>query len=189
MQIVLMRHGRPQLDLDDLRGQRIAPLEIKQILLDYEQADLASDSFPSLEAVEIAKGCASHFSSHLPRAVSSVERLGLPHEVTCRSVFAETTMPHTMWPRPKLDAFIWSVAFRLAWLVGFSQNGEAFDRAKQRAIDAADLVENAAKTHGDSFLLGHGIMNRVIGMELKRRKWNKAFSNGSQYWSYVVFEK
>ncbi|MCZ4271114.1 histidine phosphatase family protein [Maritalea porphyrae] len=189
MKIILMRHGRPLFDLDELRGQKFAPSDITQILLDYEQTDLAPDCSPPNDAIELANACAAHFSSQLPRAMASIERLGLRHKAQTDPLFAESSMPHTHWTRPKLDVLIWSVTFRLAWLVGFSQNGESYAHAKQRAIDAVEMLENAAQQHGDVFLLGHGIMNRVLGRELKRRGWRKSSANGSGYWSHMVFEK
>ena len=121
-----MRHGRPLFDLDELRGQKFAPSDITQILLDYEQTDLAPDCSPPNDAIELANACAAHFSSQLPRAKASIERLGLRHKAQTDPLFAESSMPHTLWTRPKLDALIWSVTFRLAWLVGFSHALEIF---------------------------------------------------------------
>lgn len=184
-----MRHGRPDLDLDELRGQKFAPIEVASILADYEKSELADDVFPSPEAVAAANACVSHFTSTLRRALTSAERLGFIETVQVNAVFAETPMPHTRWGRPKLDALTWSVAFRLAWLVGFSQNGEPISEAKQRAAEGAVLLENSATQTGSSFLLGHGIMNRLLGSELKRKGWQKVLSNGSKYWSHVVYEK
>ncbi len=183
-----MRHGRPELDLDELRKQKVAPADFAPVLAKYEVGDLANGSLPHEEAIAIAKACSRHFTSTLRRARTSCERLGIANDVTTHELFVESPIPHTNWQQPKFGALTWSIIFRVAWLVGFAQNGEAISDAKRRGAQGADLLEKAA-AEGDAFLLGHGIMNRVLGGELKRRGWCKTTSNGEDYWSFAIFEK
>nr|WP_244309277.1 hypothetical protein [Pseudomonas duriflava] len=51
------------------------------------------------------------------------------------------------------------------------------------------LVSLSEEASGTVLLLGHGIMNRLIAKQLKRRGWEQNVKQGSDYWSYAIFEK
>lgn len=89
---------------------------------------------------------------------------------------------------PKLNFLCWAMIFRLCWLFGFAKNGEPIHEAKERARLGANYLSALANQHESVFLLGHGIMNRLIAKQLKSQGWKQTESTGESYWSYSVFE-
>jgi broad specificity phosphatase PhoE len=76
----------------------------------------------------------------------------------------------------------------LAWVCGFSKNGESFKDAKLRSKLAADILEQTANDTRSVLHVGHGIMNHLLIKELRRRKWLVKGHTGEKYWSYTVLE-
>ncbi|MBU0654534.1 MAG: histidine phosphatase family protein [Gammaproteobacteria bacterium] len=62
---------------------------------------------------------------------------------------------------------VWVVVLRIAWFAGYAQNGESFPSARQRAQVATQHLTQLAAEHGSVLLVGHGIMNRLLGRALR----------------------
>ncbi|WFE89217.1 histidine phosphatase family protein [Roseibium porphyridii] len=189
MQIVLMRHGKPELDLDACKKEWVSPKTVGEIVKRYETAALSSDSIPPLASKAIAGSCAIALSSNLPRATLSIERLGLKDRAVIDPEFRESDLPFLEWKRPKLSFFSWALIFRLLWFFGFSQNGESIQDAKIRAQKCAASLCDAAAKHSSAVLLGHGIINRLIARELTGLGWQKVQRTSEDYWSFSIYEK
>jgi len=70
------------------------------------------------------------------------------------------------------------------WLCGFSRNVESLSLAKQRAVQAADiLVTSAEESNGPVLLMGHEVMNRLIAKELISLGWKDGCRQGNGYWN------
>lgn len=183
-----MRHGKPKLDLEAIKSQRMPAIRLGEIVKKYEMSDLDFSYTPSADSIHIAKECISSVSSDLPRAISSSKLLGHEETNISNSCFRESALPYLEWSSLKLTFFTWAIIFRLAWLCGLSKNGESFKNAKLRSKLCADKLENSAKNAWPVLHVGHGIMNRLIIKELKRRKWVVKDHTGENYWSYTVLE-
>ncbi|MGJ8528437.1 histidine phosphatase family protein [Maritalea sp.] len=188
MKIILMRHGRPEIDLDALRFRWVTANEFGQVIRAYETGDLAEDSTPPNLAVNSANAVNAHFCSDLERAKTSCKRLGLDQNVSIDPMFSEAGMPFTEGRILRLPILMWSILFRLGWLFGFHANAMPFREIKLRAAQAVDLLIEAAEQHQDILLVGHGIFNRLIGSELDKRHWTLIAANGEGYWSQTVYE-
>ena len=188
MKIVLMRHGRPELDLDALLKQRVSAAEVGKIVKEYEMSDLAKNQKPSLSALDEVKAAGYVISSDLPRAVQSVEELQGHDKLLIDSSFRESSLPYFISNWPRLSLFTYFLLFRLAWLLGFSSNGESIRDARKRAASNASKLLDLARAHGSVVLLGHGIMNRLIARELKRSGMVCSEQSKEKYWSYAVFQ-
>ncbi|WP_145997836.1 hypothetical protein [Vibrio sp. vnigr-6D03] len=188
MKIVLMRHGQPELDLHSLKSQRFSSHDLGSLVLEYESSDLNFSTLPSEQAIKAAQGCNIAVSSQLPRAISSVRMLGVEEVHHVQKCFRESDLPYLNWQTPKLNFLCWAVIFRLCWLFGFAKNGEPIHEAKERARLGANYLSALANQHESVFLLGHGIMNRLIAKQLKSQGWKQTESTGESYWSYSVFE-
>lgn len=189
MQIVVMRHGKPEIDLEQLKKKRVSAAQTGTIINSYENAGLSSEEVPTEAASAIAQMCNVAFSSHLPRAFDSIHRLGIQSKTTFDHAFAESALPYLEWHWPRLSFFTYCILFRLLWLLGFSKNGESIRSAKERAKACATKLEEQAEAADNVLLLGHGIMNRLITHELKRKGWNCDQPGNESYWSYLVFRK
>ena len=188
MKIVIMRHGRPVLDLEAIKSQRMPSAQLGQIVNAYELSDLDPMGAPDEDSICVAKECAISISSDLPRAISSSKLLGFEGTNRVEPCFREPALPHMEWRRPKLALYSWAILFRLAWLCGFSKNGESIHETKARSRLGADKLELFARESEAVLHVGHGIMNRLLVRELRRRKWLVKKRTGEKYWSYTILE-
>jgi broad specificity phosphatase PhoE len=183
-----MRHGKPNLDLEEIKYQKMPAARLAKIVYEYERADLDRLNLPLNDPLTIASKCAISVCSDLPRAISSINMLGLQRINQIDPIFRESALPYLEWQRPNLTFFSWAIIFRLAWLCGFSRNGESIWEAKVRAKRGAKILEDFAKDKTTVLHVGHGIMNRLLIKELKRRSWQVKARTGEKYWSYTVLE-
>lgn len=183
-----MRHGRPEVDLEGLLKQRVSAAEVGKIVSEYEMSGLSESSQPSLSAQDEVKASGYVICSDLPRAVQSVEKLQGGDKLMIDSSFRESSLPYLASSWPRLSLFTYFLLFRLAWLLGFSANGESMRAARKRARSNASKLHELARKHGSVVLLGHGIMNRLIARELKRSGMTCIERSNEKYWSYTVFE-
>jgi broad specificity phosphatase PhoE len=188
MKIVIMRHGKPILDLEEIKYQKIPASQLAKIVDKYERTDLDLTNLPHDDTLLMAAECAVSVCSDLPRAISSIKVLGLEKITKIDPTFRESALPYLELKRPKLSFFTWAIIFRLAWLCGFSKNGESIMKAKARAKCGTKILEDFAKEKTAVLHVGHGIMNRLLIKELKRRNWQVKERTSEEYWSYTVLE-
>lgn len=183
MRIILMRHGKP--DLADSKS--LASHEFHQWISAYNHAPLCEQSAPNAEVQRIANKCALTVCSHLRRSQESAQRLGLTifHS---DEIFREMEMPHGKLYLPKLPPAFWAVLFRCLWFLGYRCNSESFSAARQRAVIAAQQLQDLARQHESVIFIGHGLFNRFVAKELRRKGWRGSANPGARYWEYSVYQ-
>ncbi len=189
MQIILMRHGKPELDLESLKQQKVSARQVGEIVASYEFSGLSSTATPTEAASTVADECSAAFSSDLKRATDSIQKLGIQAKTTYDDVFREPALPYLNLGWPKFSFFTYCILFRVLWFLGFSANGESYNSAKRRARTCAKILRKSAKEEGRVLLLGQGMMNRLIARELRGRGWYNAQHGDDGYWSFTVFRK
>ncbi|MCM2567088.1 MULTISPECIES: histidine phosphatase family protein [Janthinobacterium] len=176
-----MRHGEPRL----AKGRWIAPLQMGQWINLYNQSIIKEGGIPA-QCAAAALSASTIVASTAPRACSSARALGdLPFMQ--EAMFSEAGLPFALWKAPWLPAEAWAAIFRLLWLFGYARGSDSLQITRRRARAAAErLVALAAR--GPVLLVGHGIMNRLIGKELQALGWLARNRQGSRYWSMGVYE-
>ncbi|MDN2715753.1 histidine phosphatase family protein [Janthinobacterium sp. SUN120] len=176
-----MRHGEPRL----AKGRWIAPLQMGQWINLYNQSIIKEGGIPA-QCAAAALSASTIVASTAPRACSSARALGdLPFMQ--EAMFSDAGLPFALWKAPWLPAEAWAAIFRLLWLFGYARGSDSLQITRQRARAAAErLVALAAR--GPVLLVGHGIMNRLIGKELQALGWLARNRQGSRYWSMGVYE-
>ena len=176
-----MRHGAPQL----AKGGWIAPMQMGEWIDLYNQSVIKDNDIPA-ECPAAAHAASTIVASTAPRACSTARALGdLPF--TQEAIFTEAELPFALWKAPWLPPQAWAAIFRILWLCGYARGSDSLTLTRQRARAAAErLVALAAK--GPVLLVGHGIMNRLIGKELQALGWLARNRQGSRYWSMGVYE-
>ncbi len=182
MQIVLARHGKPNLQYKSW----ITPREMKEWIDAYNRADVLLDDVPA-DTLSTANASGIVVSSTLPRSIQSAQYLVQRKTFLIEPAFCEADLPYSHWPFPKLPLAMWSVGFRLAWFSGFSQNAEPLAHAKSRAIAATERLIDLAEEHGSVFLVGHGIMMMLIAKELRLLGWTGPKRPADKYWQYSIY--
>jgi hypothetical protein len=163
----------------------MAPADVGHWIKRYDLADVEPTA--PMASQRLADSATFVASSTLRRALSSVRALGRTPS-SADAVYAEAALPFAPWRGPRLPVGVWVVLFRLLWFMGYAQHADAFQTTKARAkIAALRLASHAVS--GPVLLVGHGIMNRLIGRELIALGWTptRPQSKGS-YWSASTYE-
>lgn len=179
--IILMRHGQPKLAATD----KMSALEMKDWIEQYDSSDITKHPVPEASK-QLAATAKVIVSSNLPRALTSVQALGLKPALV-DGLFREAPLPYGHWRLPRLSPFVWAFILRILWLWGYSHGVESVGTAKRRASTAAQRLQSLA-SEGPVLLLGHGFMNRMIARQLEADGWTRQAGNGSQYWSATVYQ-
>lgn len=183
LQIVLVRHGKPQKD-----NARIHASELLDWVQQYNSADLDTSLKPPAQLLELAANSESIISSDLKRSQQSASMLAEVQDPG-HSIYREIDLPKLRFPSPKLSASSWVALFRVLWFLGLSPRCESFRGVKKRAQFAANQLQQLAQQQGTVMLVGHGLFNRFIAKALSAQGWHGPSSLGSRYWDYSVFKK
>lgn len=181
MTIILMRHGKPA-------HQTSGRINAQALAAWCEAYDMAPvcDS-PPPRSLAIARQAKVIVSSPLPRARSSLARLGMqPSEID--ALFSEVAVPLLPSERLYLSPALWLMLLYLLWLCGFAGRTESLRNARQRARQAADKLV-ALSRRGTVLLVGHGIMNKMITHELRKRGWQAEKHASSRHWSTSIYHR
>lgn len=178
--ITLMRHGPPLLP----KLGWIAPGEMERWIHAYNRAEVATKEAPDA-CLQVGMSAACIIASPAPRAVTTVRALGQEADEVCE-LFSEAALPAANWSFPRLPAPLWAAWFRALWLLGYARDVESVDAARQRAAAAARKLADRS-IEGDVLLVGHGIMNRLIGAELAALGWVAESSSGHGYWGHTRY--
>ena len=177
MEIVLLRHGKPKVELSGY----LSAMELKKLVVDYA---LSSITDVPIEKLKIRFSNHYIICSDLPRSIESAKKLSLKNIHISDALYRETDIPHYDRFFLKLPATLWLILLRIMWRFGFSQNGESFLKAKNRSKQAAEDLITQAKKNKKIIVVGHGLMNRLIGKELEKKGWCTSERVGKRYWEY-----
>jgi len=183
MKIIIFRHGK----VDYPPITMLSACELVEWAHAYNTNQLDKESQPTEKAKQVAVSVNAVVCSELPRSIESAQVLGVNEITYSNSLFNEAGLPIAGWNFPKLSVRIWAIFFRLAWLMGYSNNSETKKDAKQRASLAAKKLIELAESHKSVAFIGHGIMNRFIADELRYLGWVGPKSPAKNYWEYGVF--
>ncbi|WP_407293560.1 fructose-2,6-bisphosphatase [Stutzerimonas zhaodongensis] len=185
MQIILVRHGRP----DHGAASWSTPAGMKDWVERYNAASVVASERPeSLRRLAGSSGAV--VCSSLMRCVESRGHLNCACEHAPDPLFAEAHLPYPDWAYPLMPSRIWRVTFRTAWFFGFANHTEPVSESRQRASAAADKLVDLAQTHGSVLLMGHKIMNALIATQLRKRGWRgPAVPLLSGYWHPSRYHK
>jgi broad specificity phosphatase PhoE len=185
LKIILMRHGKPNID----NSLRLNALAFGVWVEQYNAAGLDADDLPPREAVEQAGLASFIVCSDLPRSLESARRLGIKRIDLSSFSFREFDMPSSTWRFPVLPLSLWLLFFRLAWMFGYSPHVESFKSAKARVHHCAEQLVNLASIHDTVLFVGHGWLNWLLVKYLKRLGWRLAKKPKGRYWRHCVLEK
>jgi broad specificity phosphatase PhoE len=180
MEIILLRHGKPKIELNG----KIRSVDFKKLITVYAESNIQDEPPQHLQ-----QQFNSHYvvCSHLQRSLHSAKKLGCEEIHFSNQLFAETDIPFFERSNIKLPVIAWLVLFRIMWLFGFNKNGESFVQAKIRARNAALKLIDLAQDNEKVILVGHGVMNRLIARQLRLNNWQGPTSPGRKYWEYGIY--
>jgi broad specificity phosphatase PhoE len=176
-EILLVRHGRVSCD----HRARIRGTEFGTWVTAYDEASLDPGSIPPHELVARVAAMPCIATSTLRRAIESAALLAAGRSLAGDSIFNEAGIPTRVPSRLRLRPEQWDAITRAAWFLGWADGGESLQAAIRRADSAADRLVSLSLLHGAVTLVGHGMLNTLIGWALRRRGWTGAGSPRA-YW-------
>ena len=180
MEIILLRHGKPDVKLIGYLNAN----EFKQLVNTYAQSGIQD-----LPTQKLKDDFNAHYvvCSDLLRSIDSAKKLGLKNIHLSEALFRETDIPHFDKSFLKLPVTAWVILFRVMWLFGFKKNGESFSQAKRRSKQAAEKLIMLAEENEKIIVVGHGLTNRLIAKQLRINNWKGSSSPGNKYWEFGVY--
>ncbi len=185
MQITILRHGIPDLS----SWSKIHTLEIPGWIAEYNSAGVEQEISQSCEEMISELEHKYIVCSHLKRSIHSAKVIGYQSPDLIDSVFNEAGLLVIRIPFVRLTPHVWSMIFRLFWIIGVSNQVESLSAFKIRVSLAAEKLIHQAKNHDKVLFIGHGIINRFLAKELILKGWEgKEAPNDNKYWGYRYWE-
>ena len=176
MEINLLRHGRPDID----RKERITAAEFHPWMERYDRSRVADR--PPQEVKSRSLQCHHIVCSDLPRSLHSADLLGVEADLV-EPLFREAELPSFVFGGPRVAAGNFSMLARVTWLCGHSRDCESYRAARCRAEEGADRLIELALSYRQVLLVGHGMMNWLVGRVLKKQHWRSLRSaRANKYW-------
>ena len=184
IRIILVRHGRPAIST----AHRTSHRGFRDYIDAYEAAGLDPESAPPEELQDLVGELTAVFTSDKPRSQDSARALAPNAELIADPLFVEAPLASPRIPLLRMSVPSWAVMARILWHAGYHPEIEDYRRAKQRAVEAADILMARAREDGVAALVAHGYFNAIIGRELRRRDFRKSGSHRARYWNAVIYE-
>jgi len=182
MKIILLRHGKVNISYK----KKLYAKEMEEWIKEYNYSSIFDVEVP-LDVKYILTECDVFVCSELQRSQESLVLCKRKFYVS-HAFFNEVDLPYGNWGRIKFSVSFWLVFFRILWFLRYSANGETFEKGKLRGKEATQKLIGYAENKKGVLLVGHGIMNQLIGRELIKRGWKCKETMKNHPWSYTVFE-
>ncbi len=184
MEITLVRHGKPNIPAT----AKIHAHELYRWIDAYNLANLDTRHEPPEQLITLVQQCNTIVCSDLRRSLHSAELLGVKNINRIDAIFREVELPYATMRSPKLSPATWSVIFRILWFMGYAENSEPKDTARQKATNAANILHELALRNDSVVLIGHSIFNNFIARQLQIKGWRGCSSIFSKHWEISKFE-
>ena len=185
LKIILIRHGRPALDV----APRTSHHGFREYIDAYEEAGLDPLDLPPKELQDLVRGLGAMFSSGRKRADESARVLAPHAELIVDPLFVEAPLASPRIPLLTMKVPKWAVVARILWHAGYHPEIENYRKAKHRAAEAADILVARARRYQTAALVAHGYFNFLIGRELLRREFRQSGSHRARFWNAVVYQR
>lgn len=185
MKIVLLRHGKPNIDT----SQKLSASEFRRWVNDYDRAGLDKGHYPPKGAVEISEACSFVVSSNLPRSLESAKALNIDEIDLVSPEFRECDVPYADLSFPKLSALTWTILFRTLQFLGYSPDCESYSEIKNRSKRCVAQLNEFAAVHQSVLLIGHGTLMWFIHKRLLRMGWTGPTDPVKAHWEFGIYRK
>ena len=184
MEIILVRHGRPQ----QLATGRITGREFGAWVRQYDAAGIDRSLCPPAELQMRARACACILASDRLRSIQSAQWLAANGKtVQTDGSFREAGLPESIPIPIRLTPSACMVIARALWWLTWCDADEPIAATRERAGRAAETLLALAREHGSVMLVGHGMFNRFLAARLKTQGWRGPRHLPSSYWSAASF--
>lgn len=186
MEISLIRHGKSM----HTENQKITSTEFKSWIEKYDSHGVFEENIYPASTLERVEKANVIITSDLRRSIESARLLSQHTSIVTEALFREAELP--TFPGEwgiRLRPSGWSVLLRCLWLCGYSRECESFADAKQRAKAATEILVKYAEEHQAVLLVGHGILNSLIGKELRKMGWYSNGQTSAKHWNCTTYSR
>mgnify|MGYP000641593629 CR=1 FL=1 len=180
MEIVLIRHGKPEIDASG----KLSASDFGKWLDKYDQAGIDVDHNPTIEAFKMTNRCSYIVCSTLPRSIESAKALNIDTPDMISHLFRECEMPYANWNYPILSIKSWAILFRILQLTGYSANAESYTAIKERTAQCANKLIELSREHESVLFVGHGALLWFIHKKLIRMGWSGPKKSVREHWDF-----
>ena len=181
--IVLARHGKPDWDEKTL----IPGHGLRQWVRGRDAAPIVPSVRPPEDLVRLGRSCRVVAASTLRRSLESAELVVPGIAPRVHAMFKEVAPPTQIRIGLRLRPQLWSWLARAAWYCGWSPGVESYAEARERAAAAAEALTDLALEEESVILVGHGIMNGMIGKQLRHAGWSGPLLRPRRLWAHATY--
>lgn len=183
MEIVLIRHGKPEAAAHSIVSPIVNAIGYVKWVKQYHASKVSINSRPSGKCMKQYK---DHFviASDLNRAIHSAKIFTSKTPAIIDKNLREMELPRYKLPL-YLPAMVWLYLSRILWLMGCKGSFETYKQSKIRSIKAAFMLIKMAEKEKKVIVFGHGLINRFIRQVLIKKGWQLTTKN-SDYWGVTV---
>ena len=184
--IRLVRHGP---SAHAWPTQRITAEEFREWIRVMNETGIAADSHPPGELAPSIGDTAVVVCSDYRRSVESATRLVPDCKPRVSILFREVGRPWSGSWSVRLPLAVWDLGSRVLWWMNWITTDESIYTARRRARDATFKLVGLADEYADVLLVGHGMLNALIGRELWRLGWQGPRRATDEYWGMSTYQK
>lgn len=176
-QIILIRHGEPEVLRKGWRGRK----EAVKFARDYDSVGV----LPFDSEIHCLDGVITDkvYHSNLPRSRHTAELLFGDHLKLIEEYrFREFERKVVKFINVRMPLGVWMGISRALWFMDLNNKDiETFKEAKVRANENALFLAEQAKKEGQVILVAHGLHNRFVIRYLRENGWENIREGGSKY--------
>ena len=175
LDIYLVRHVRVEMARPAVVGARKA----EEMNRAYNSAPIAPFD-PATVRSQLGAAPLKIYSSALPRALATADRVFPDEPITAYAVFNEYALSMVRVPLVRLPYGAWTGLARFCWLTRLNRKGENRTLSRRRMQVAAGLLEQLAAEQSPIVLFSHGYLISELRRELKKRGWQTEQNGGNK---------
>jgi broad specificity phosphatase PhoE len=179
-----MRHGR---SAHPYPNRWITPAEFRDWIALYNRTGIADDSHPPDGLLGAIGDVQAVVCSDYPRSTESAARLFPNHQPIVSALFREVGRPWQGSQNIRLPLSVWDGLSVLLWNLNVITGDESIRAARQRAQAATRELIALAERFSHVLFVGHGMMNRLIGRELRLQGWRGPRRANDGSWGVVSY--
>jgi broad specificity phosphatase PhoE len=156
------------------------------------EAPLDSSSRPGADLERLALSAKYLIASPLRRSRDSAALLAPSSALAIEDAISEPALPSALRSSWRLPPRLWAGVARARWFWGWSPDVESFRHARERAQRAARMLQLRAEQGSgeeDVVVVGHGLMNALIGAQLWALGWQGPAFPSRSHWGFATYSR
>ncbi len=183
MLIALARHGRPIWPT----SRPISGRDLGDWVRRYNDTGIVRSVAPPVSLRQLAASSLCVLASDMRRSIESAAWLVPPGAVRIDPDLREAGLPEAIELSIRMSPRAWVVIARALWWLNLCVASETIGATRRRAVKMADRLCVLAGKHDGVLVIGHGMFNRFVALELLKRGWQGPRVLPAGYWATATY--